>query len=390
MFDDGKPQNQLDTPIPLAVIRCSSKKNPGACGCIQLKHTVPPEVMFRDYGYRSGINTTMRTHLAKLALEIEQTAQLQSGDLVIDIGANDGTTLLAYRTQGLIRVGFEPSDVRPQAANHGIHYIPSFFNAVDFRKSFPDRKAKVITTIAMFYDIDDPAAFCREIGALLADDGFWVVELGYWGALLDNNGFDSICHEHLAYYSLGALKALFDRTGFGFYDVSFNSSNGGSVRCTLRQKHALSNLPPENLRRISEAFRQEEARGYCSAPRIEQFRRNSEKIRKNLRELLENLRKEGKTVYGYGASTKGNVLLQYAEVGPQQLTAIADRNPAKHGRRTLRTKIPICSEETMRAARPDFLLILPWHFLPEFLEREAALRKEGTRFIVPFPEVRIV
>ncbi len=387
LFDDGRPQNQLNARVPLEVFYCGAKEG---CGFIQLRHTVPPDVMFQDYGYRSGINSTMRRHLEELAVDIESRLPLKDGDLLVDIGANDGTLLAAYARAGVIRVGFEPSQVRPWVENHGIHYIPAFFNAADFLKKFPGRKARVVTSIAMFYDIDDPAAFCRDIHEVLAEDGFWVVEMSCWSAVLDNNGFDAICHEHLGYYSMSTLRWLFEKTGFDLYDVSYNASNSGSIRCFLVRKEGGLRVPEENRRRVAAALDKELRKDYDNPASHERFRRSAVKIREDLRSILGEAVKAGRTVYGYGASTKGNVLLQYCGITPEQLTAIADRNPAKKGRWTPGSRIPICSEEEMRAAQPDLLLILPWHFLPEFLKRESALRSQGTRFIVPMPEVKIV
>jgi NDP-4-keto-2,6-dideoxyhexose 3-C-methyltransferase len=308
---------------------------------------------------------------------------------VVDIGANDGVTLRAYRSRGITRVGFEPSNIRPDGV-HDLIYIPEAFSAKEFRRQFPDRTVRVITSIAMFYDIDDPAQCCAEIHELLSEDGVWVIEMSYLGAMLDNNSFDAVCHEHLGYYSLATLEHLAGRAGFAFHDITFNAANGGSIRCYLRKASSTVPVPAASRRRIEQALEDERARGYLGEKVFERFRRSVEEIRAALRETLERLRGEGKRVYGYGASTKGNVLLQAAGIGAEHLVAIADRNPAKVGRRTLGTGIPICSEAQMREARPDYLLILPWHFLDEFLEREHALRASGTKFIVPFPGVHII
>jgi len=394
LFDDGRPQNQLNQPVPLEVVHCDRSARPDACGFVQLRHTVPPQIMFRDYGYRSGVNTTMRTHLQALAKEVESRIHLPAGAIAVDIGANDGTSLLAYRQPGLVRVGFEPSNAADDAERKGVRILRAFFSsdggAKEFQKHFPGRKAGVITSIAMFYDIDDPAGFCRQVDEILEEDGLWVLEMHYWGCVLETNGFDAICHEHLGYYSLEALKALFDRTGFEFYDVAFNSSNGGSVRCFLKKAGPGFRVPAENRERIEQAFRREREQRFNDPARFEEFRREAAKIQEELRRLLEQALREGKRVYGYGASTKGNVLLQYCGLESRHVVAIADRNPAKWGRTTPGTRIPICSEEELRQAKPDLLLILPWHFLPEFLEREKGLRSQGTRFIVPFPKVRVL
>lgn len=393
LFDDGRPQNQLTTPIPLEVV-CCDPSSPHGCGFIQLRHSVPSDVMFRDYGYRSGLNDAMRRHLEELSAEIESRMGLKSGDIVVDIGANDGTTLLAYREPGLVRLGFEPSDAAADAERRGIRILRTFFGsktgARDFQKECPGRKAKVVTSVAMFYDLEDPAGFCRQIHQILDEDGLWIVELHYWGSLLETNGFDAICHEHLGYYSLYAIHRLAESCGFRLADVRFNSSNGGSMRCMFRKASSRIRSDSESRQEIARVLADEKRAAVHSPERFARFRANTEKIRSGTRDLVRQATRQGKSVYGYGASTKGNVLLQYCGFGPGDLVAIADRNPAKWGRRTPGTSIPICSEDQVRQARPDFLLILPWHFLEGFLEREKELRGGGTRFIVPFPEARIV
>ena len=379
----------LDTPIPLEVVRCVARSGHEACGFVQLAHTVPPSILYREYGYRSGINTTMRRHLQGLAREIESRVALRRGDCVVDIGANDGTTLLAYREPGLVRVAFEPSDVRPDTEAHGLLYIPEVFSRRAFEERLRGQRAKAVMSIAMFYDVDDPLGFCRDVHGILADDGVWVLEMSYLGAMLEHTAFDAICHEHLGYYSLQTLYRLMQETGFAFQDIAFNEANGGSVRCALVKRAPGLAVPPANQARIERALAEERRLGYDTPAPYAQFRQAVQRVREELRALLAE-RRQRRTIYGYGASTKGNVLLQYCGIGPDELVAIADRNPAKVGRRTPASGIRICSEEEMRRARPDDLLVLPWHFLEEFLERERPLREAGTRFIVPLPRVRIV
>jgi SAM-dependent methyltransferase len=392
LFDDGRPENRLRTPIPLEVVICDPSS--GGCGFIQLRHSVPPDLMFQDYGYRSGLNESMRRHLEELSGEIESRLALKAGEVVVDIGANDGTALLAYREPGLVRLGFEPSNAALEAEQKGVRILRGFFTAQagaeDFEKECPGRKARAVTTIAMFYDIEDPAGFCRQIHRILAEDGLWVVELHYWGSMLETNAFDAICHEHLGYYSLSCMNRLAQSCGFRLEDVTFNSSNGGSMRCSFGKASGRSRPDPEAQRRIDRAFVDEQRAAVHSPERFARFQANAARIRSLTQELVRQAARAGKSVYGYGASTKGNVLLQYCGFGPEDLVAIADRSPAKWGRRTPGTSIPICSEDEMRRAQPDLLLILPWHFLEGFFKREKELRAGGTRFIVPFPEPRIV
>ena len=206
LFNDGKPYNKLETPVPLEVVRCDTDAVHHGCGFVQLRCTVPPEVLYCDYGYRSSINMTMRRHLQALAHEIESRVLLNRGDIVIDIGANDGVTLLAYQSQDIVRVGFEPSNIRPEQMNDALVYIPNVFNAKDFKAKFPDRTARVITSIAMFYDIDDPLQFCHDVYELHSPDGFWGVEMSYLGAMLDNNSFDVIHYVTHRLYPCASAK----------------------------------------------------------------------------------------------------------------------------------------------------------------------------------------
>ncbi len=389
-LNDGPSEHHWDEPIPLQVVRCQAQPGRASCGFVQLQHTVPPSILYRDYGYRSGINPMMRRHLEGLVREIESRIPLRRGDLVVDIGANDGTTLLAYQQAGLVKVGFEPSNVRPDAEGHGIVYLPTVFSRREFARQLPGRRAKVVTSIAMFYDVEAPREFCRDVHGILADDGAWVLEMSYLGAMLEHTAFDAICHEHLGYYSLHTLRRLVEEAGFAFQDITFNEANGGSLRCTLVKRDGGVPVPSANQERIDGAFAEERRRGYDTPAPYARFRANVQRVREELLGLLAERRRSGRRLFGYGASTKGNVLLQYCGIGPETLIAIADRNPAKVGRTTSGSRIPICSEDEMRQARPDDLLVLPWHFLEEFLERERPLRDAGTRFIVPLPQVRIV
>jgi len=389
LFDDGRPENQVDDLIPLEVVRCREQSGRTTCGFVQLRQTVSPDILYRDYGYRSGVNTTMRRHLENLTHEVEAAVGVREGDIVVDIGANDGTSLLAYRHPGIQRVAYEPSDIRPDTEDHGILYIPRVFNQRDFDERFPDRRARVVTSIAMFYDLDAPVEFCRQLRNILADDGIWVLEMNSLEVLLGSNTFNVIAHERLGYYSVQTLQYLLEQTGLELTDVQFNDANGGSIRCWIRKQRQDPRFP-RNSARIARALEDERRKGYHSSERFAQFRRDVEGIQRDLMAILESCRREGKKVYGYGASTKANVLLQYCGITPQHLVAIADRTPQKVGRLTPGTKIRICSEEEARAARPDDLLIFPWYFLDEFLTREHVLRAQGTKFIVPFPKVRIV
>lgn len=380
----------VDRAIPLSLERCDPEASEDACGLVQLSHTVPADLMYAAYGYRSGLNESMARHLAAIASRASALVGLRAGDLVVDIGANDGTLLLAYDTPGATLVGFEPSDIRPEQPTPHIRFVHDYFSAGVLRaRGFAE--AKIITSIAMFYDLEDPHRFVADVASVLSPDGVWLLELSYLPLMLEQSSFDTICHEHLTYWALGPLERLLAAHDLVLVDAELNDVNGGSIQATIAQASGrLSERSAVAKERIYNLKRREvELRLDQEAP-YEAFRARIEKIRRDLPALLADLKKQGKLVLGYGASTKGNVTLQYCGVTPELLPAIADRNPRKWGTKTPGSNIPIISEEEMRKRKPDFLLALPWHFLTPFLEREHQLIANGTRFIVPMPEVRVI
>jgi len=373
--------------IPLEVVRCDPQVDQNACGLVQLRHTVPPNLMYSSYGYRSGINETMTAHLGALARAAGERVSLIRDDVVVDIGANDGTLLRQYGTFGLLSVGFEPSNIQPEAPIPGVVFVRDYFSAPAFQKlGLP--KAKIITSIAMFYDLENPNAFVADVAACLAPDGVWIFEMSYMPTMLKNASFDTICHEHLEYYAFAPLERLLTKHGLVVADAELNNANGGSIRVTACLKGSPHAAHTEEARERIYAIQKNEfeLKLETEAP-YRAFRENSERIRTELAALLLKIRSNGKTIYGYGASTKGNVILQYCGITPEHVTAIADRNPAKVGGKTLGTNIPIISEDEMRLAKPDYLLVLPWHFMNEFRAREAQFVERGGKFIVPMPRV---
>lgn len=381
----------VERKIPLELVRCDPGRDESGCGLVQLRHTVPSDLMYSSYGYRSGVNQTMTRHLQGIARGLEERVGLQPKDLVVDIGANDGTLLLSYQTKGARYVGFEPSDILPLEPTPHLDYVKDYFSAAALRRHVGDQRAKLVTSIAMFYDLEAPNAFVADVAEVLADDGLWMLELSYLPSMLEQGSFDTICHEHLEYYSLSTLETLLARHGLKVADAELNDSNGGSMRVTVCHRGSRRGEHSNAVRaRIYGLKKREfEMRLDTDAP-YRAFTTTVERIRSELVPLVERLRASGKSIYGYGASTKGNVILQYCALGPAHLTAIADRNPAKWAGTTVGTNIPIVSEDDMRRARPDFLLVLPWHFLREFRAREEVFLGRGGRFIVPVPQVEIV
>jgi len=388
-FAEPGGEQPVQRAIPMELVRCDMTRDEEACGLIQTKHTVPGSILYHSYWYRSGINRTMTENLHGIAQAAQQLVGLGPGDLVIDIGCNDGTLLDGYSAENISYLGYDPSDVGRYAVEKGYDVVRDFFSAGPFRERYADRKAKVVTSIAMFYDLERPRDFVADVAAVLAPRGVWVMELHYLPTMLEMNSFDAIVHEHLEYYSLAVLERLFAEEQLAVIDAELNDINGGSIRLFIGHAGQLEQTD-EQMDRV-QRLRIREFELALDAPEpYEEFRRNSEKVRDDLSALLRKLKEEGKVVHVYGASTKGNTILQYADIDASLVPYAADRNPDKWGSETIATRIPIISEEQSREMKPDYYLALPWHFLDEFLQRETEFLDRGGRFIVPLPNVRVV
>lgn len=368
---------------PLSLWRCTN------CGLVQLRHSVQPSALYTyGYGYRSGLNASMRGHLAQLTDWVVERCALKPGDIVVDIGCNDGTLLKSYRDSGLRRVGIDaiagkfrehyPADIR-------LH--EGFFSAEAYSAVCGTEKAKVITSIAMFYDLESPNDFVAAVRSALAADGVWVLEQSYLPTMLETNAYDTICHEHLEYYALRQIEWLAETNGLRVFDVELNSCNGGSFRLAVCHKDGpyQSKLPSlDAVRKREESLALNTARPY------QDFASRIATQRDALVSFVDRELAAGKSIYLYGASTKGNTLLQYCGLDARKIVAAAERNPEKYGCRTPATSIPIVSEDEARAAEPDYFLVLPWHFRQEFVEREAKFRERGGKLIFPLPRFEIV
>lgn len=378
----GHPRGQLD------LLLCQPKS--GGCGLVQLRHTVSPELMYRQYWYKSSVNESMRAALADVCRSAERMVSIDPGDLVLDIGCNDGTLLRSYRGDGLKLIGFEPARNLQQEAQLGTtKIINDFFHFAAFHKQFPHDKAKVITTIAMFYDLEDPNSFVSDILKCLAVDGVWIIQMSYLPSMLEQNAFDNICHEHLEYYSLLAIQNLLAAHGLRVIDVELNDVNGGSFRLYVTRQGEGPSWP-EGAKRVAALEEKELVMGVHNEATYEAFAKRVETLKSQLLKLIAGLTSSGKKIYVYGASTKGNTLLQYYGLDSTMIKGAAERNPDKWGKLTVGSSIPIMSEDQVRGDNPDFMLVLPWHFLEGFLSRERAYLKNGGKFIVPLPEVRVI
>lgn len=377
-------------PEPLELVLCN--KEEGGCGLLQLKHTVSHEKMYRNYWYRSGMNQTMTSELHSIAKKVQSLVSLSPGDFVMDIGANDGTLLRGYTIPGLHTVGFEPARNLVQFAKKDTtKIINDFFNARAWNKEVHGSKAKAITAIAMFYDLEDPNSFVSDITKCLDDEGVFIIQMSYLPLMLSQNAFDNICHEHLEYYSLDSLEFLLARHGLEIFDVELNGINGGSFRIYTKFKNSKAiRVPVEAPMRVQSLRHFEKKLGLDQINSYHKFQKRVLDIKETVSTFIRDEVQNGKKVHVYGASTKGNTLLQFFDLDNTVITAAAERNPDKWGTKTIGTNIPIVSEERARKDAPDYFLVLPWHFLDEFVDREREYLARGGKFIVPLPEPKII
>ena len=374
---------------PLELVLCDTKK--GGCGLLQLKHTFNRDVLYRKYWYRSGISPTMVKALADIVQKAESIANLKSGDIVIDIGSNDGTLLKQYASKNLVRVGFEPSNLwEVSARDPDLTTIHDYFTAKSFEEKFGDKKAKIITSIAMFYDLDDPNGFVEDVRKCLDPDGMWIIQMNYLGLMLENNTFDNISHEHLEYYSLFSLQNLLSRHNLEIFDLELNDVNGGSFRLYIRHAGSKIKTPKGAEKRIADLVEHEKKIGVDEIGAYREFVARINKIKTELIALLEREVKSGKTIFIYGASTRGLVVLQYCQIDKRLITAATDKNPDKWGKYIVGTGIPIVPIEEYRKRHPDYLFVLPYHFIKEIAQQERQFLVGGGKLIVAIPRVTVI
>jgi hypothetical protein len=367
---------------PLDLVWCPDS------GLLQMKQSYSLDEMYGDnYGYRSGLNGSMVRHLTNKIHTLQRLVEISENDLVIDIGSNDATSLKAYVGK-FKKVGIDPTGKKfKEYYTDGIELIPDFFSKEVFEASFPGLKAKVITSIAMFYDLENPVAFVKDIEHCLTGDGIWHFEQSYMPSMLRTNSYDTICHEHLEFYSFKVVKNLLESCGMRVVDVQMNSINGGSFAVTACKK---SSSLKSNTPIIEWMLKQEDDMGLDTPKPYRDFEERVFKHRKNLLELIEALTADGKKIIGYGASTKGNVLLQFCGITSKHIPYIAEVNEQKFGSFTPGTNIPIISEKEARKMNPDYFFVLPWHFKNSILDRETEFIEKGGKFIFPLPEIEIV
>jgi len=387
------PEQPNGPKAPLKLVLCRQ------CRLLQLQHTVPGDMMYQNYWYRSGTNQTMRDALADISGAAARLVSLKEGDSVLDIGCNDGTLLGSYTVPGIYKIGFDPAQNLAEFSRKiadkvliGFFDADRYFAEPELTKHSP----KVVTSIAMFYDLEDPNKFVSDIKKIMHPEGVWIVQMSYLPLMLKQNDFGNICHEHLEYYSLQSLEYLLNLHGFSIIDAQLNDVNGGSIRVFIRNRVASPSTfgdkdhQKQAANRVQELRDSEAKLGLDSMTPYRAFAERVEGIKKKVCDFIKDQVVRKKKVFVYGASTKGNTMLQYFGLDNSVIGAAAERNPDKWGMVTVGTRIPIISEAEARAAKPDYFLVLPWHFIDEFKAREHAYLSSTGRFIVPLPEFALV
>ena len=378
--DDDK--NQGDK-VPLSLVLCEG------CKLLQMEYSAPPESMWNEqYWYKSGINPIIRNDLKDIVQNAENLGNLKDNDIVIDIGNNDGTMFEYYKNKNLTLVGFEPcKNVAEESRAKGFTIFNDFFNAKDFKNIY-DKKAKIITAISMFYDLEDPNKFLEDIKECLDENGIFIVQQNYLVSMLKQVAFDNICHEHREYYSLKSLIKLMEGHGLEIFNVELNDINGGSIRTYIKFKENKNFTT--NTEAIEKIIKKEDSLKLDTLEPYLEFAKKIDECKTNIMNFLHKAKEEGKTVGLCGASTRGNTILQYFNITPDSVVGISEANPDKHGKKTIGTLIPIMSIEEMKAIKPDYQLVIIWHLFEGLRDKEKDFLKEGGKFVLPLPKFKII
>ena len=358
------------------------------CTLLQLSENFDQNEMYgTNYGYKSSLNPTMVNHLKTKANKLQKMAYLLNGDVVVDIGSNDGTFLSFFKKKYKL-IGVDPtiSKFKKDYKNHIIK-IEDFFSEFTLSKHLINKKAKLITSISMFYDLENPLSFAKEVYNSLDKEGLWHLEQSYMPSMIKNISYDTICHEHLEYYSLKSIKYILDKANFKIVDIQLNKVNGGSFSLTVAKKNS-KKFTKSKL--INWLLKKEEVFKFDDVGTIKSFAKDVYKHKKLFRELILNLNKMGKKVIGYGASTKGNVILQFCEISNKMISHIVDVNPYKRNKYTPGSKIKIINEKDLKKIKFDYLVVLPWHFRDFVIDKEKNILKKGQKLIFPLPDIEII
>jgi hypothetical protein len=365
--------------IPMSLVFCKS------CKLAQLNHSYDLKSMYnKNYGYESGINQSMKIHLKEIVNDAKKKVQLKKNDAVLDVASNDGTLLKNYKKE-ILKVGIDPI-----LSKHKNSYpvntikIPNYFSKKEIEKKIK-QKLKIITTVAVFYDIEDPNIFISDIKELLHFDGIWVLEQSYFLKLIKNNAYDSFCHEHVTYFCVRQIEQILKKVKLRIVDVKFNEMNGGSIRLFITHSE---NKIKSNKKNLNKLYKFENNHFSNLNYNLKKFKKNVERSKLDLKNKLKSIKKQNKKIHVYGASTKGNVILQYCGISNKDIEFASDRNKNKWGKFTPGSNIRIISEKKSRKLNPDYYLVMPRHFTDEFIKREKKFLKKGGKFLFPLPKLK--
>lgn len=387
VFPENLEYRKTASRYPLNLVVCRKREDGTTCGLIQLGHRLDLTAMYDAYPYTSSTNSSMAKILQDVAESGRALHNLKPKDVILDIGGNDGTLLSFFKDESFKLINIDPAkNISSLIDSPNYIFVNDFFTSKAF-KSVSKKKAKLIFSIAMFYHLNDPLKFSREVAECLDDEGVWIIQMAYLPAMIQTNMYDNIVHEHAGYYGAQHIKWVMEQVGLEVFDVVENDVYGGSFRVFVKKKDRKEFIPTERYNLI---LNKELIEGLFNLKTYEDFTNRIERTRDDLRDLCRKIKAEGKIIWIYGASTKGNTILQYCNLGHKEITAAADSNPFKIGKYIIGSDIPIKSEEEMRAAKPDYLLALPYSFVSAFIKREADLVARGTKFIVPLPKVKII
>lgn len=361
--------------VPLALVECKS------CGLVQLKYTVNLDEMYRTYFYQSAINPSMVKSLQDVVTDIENTIKIDDLDLLLDIGCNDGIMFTLYKNKIAFKLGYDPAlNLKEKAEKHCNVFVNDYFS----KSSYFWNKAKVITAIAMFYDLPEPNEFVKDVVSVLADDGIFVLQFTDLISMMKINALDNICHEHLEYYKLSDVKNLLNKHGLDIFKVSYNNVNGGSIRVFASKMNEDYSFATDNS--VYDALIEERAYLDSFEDPMKSFAERISKVKNTTLDFLLKAENAGIRLYGMGASTKGNTLLQYFGITKKLIPVIAEVNADKFGKFTVGSNISIISEDEAFSKHPEMFFVLPWHFIEDFIERNKTFLEDGGAFIVPLPE----
>ena len=385
----NKNNELAEIKTPLTLLLCDKNKNKNNCGLLQLKEITEPDYLYKEYFYRTATNDTMRKDLRELVEQVLEISSPKSEDIVVDIGANDCTMLNFYEEKFNL-VGFEPArNIKFVDNGKKIKLINNYFNSKNFKDIFARKKAKVITSCAMFYDLENPVEFVNDIEEILDNEGIWCCQISYLDSMIRYNNFYDICHEHLSYYSLESFEYLINKQGLKLFYAETNEVNGGSIRLYICKKNSKKYDKEVFSKKLNDLRKKEKMLNLTSIETYLDFENIVNDLKSKTIKFVDKIIKNKKKVLALGASTKGNIILQHFGLTKDKIPYISERNPEKVGLKCLGSDIELISEEKAREINPEAFIVLPWNFKKEIVKRERKYLDDGGKlmFVMPFPHV---